>query len=306
MELLAHFSRSPQRGILRCPKEHLFALIGLDGDAGAEMVDALLGSGVLGDVAKLPLVYRPRHARKEGAPVVVIEAAEGDLWFCDWMAIEARKSNQAAERTKRRFDHGGGAGGFGLPGSGSSGGTPGNGSGNSVAGPKNGIPLDQLPTHQALNCPTQKLVELFHERMPFAPRVMSAGPESQLGKAMRARWRAMAAGSGEFGGYTTAAEGLAKWDAVFAYAAKSAFLRGEVPGRNGDAPFTLSLTWLMGPRNFERVVNGHYHRNISSQQPHGLMSGAQRSVLDGVEATMALAARRGAPGSGIANPSLFD
>lgn len=51
---------------------------------------------------------------------------------------------------------------------------------------------------------------------------------------------------------------LSFWHDLVELIQQSSFLTGKVPGRNGDEPFRISFDWLMGPKNFDKVLAGTY------------------------------------------------
>lgn len=110
-------------------------------------------------------------------------------------------------------------------------------------------------------CPQGLIIDLYHQLLPTAPRVMTWGPQREA--LLRQRWREMATTTNaELGnGYRTQADGLDWWGRYFTYVSKSHFLSGRAPGRDGGAPFLATLEWLIRPKNFPKVLEGHYHRN---------------------------------------------
>lgn len=101
-------------------------------------------------------------------------------------------------------------------------------------------------------CPHQEIVALFHEMLPTLQRVDSW--EKARKSHLQARWRERFVA----GKFHTKDEGLAWFRRLFAYVGKSKFLTGQVPGREGRAPFALKLWWLVMPENFAKVIEGDY------------------------------------------------
>lgn len=151
------------------------------------------------------------------------------------------------------------------------------------------------------NCPQARLVSMYHRMFPAAKKVVMVGPGNQLSKALKARWRSLAVGADtQFTGYRSTEEGLKKWEAIFAHVLRSRFLMGLVPARVGEAPFELSLVWLLGPKNMEKVLNGFYNRTADERGEvpvavTHVASGMEHRVMSGVEQVMALQRRRQAP-----------
>lgn len=107
-------------------------------------------------------------------------------------------------------------------------------------------------------CPHLQIVGLYHEILTMCPRVADWTAARQ--QMLRSRWREQAMPSGKRKGYTDVEGGLAHWRRFFTYVAGSAFLTGNAEGRNGAPPFVADLEWLVRPKNFVKVVEGHYHR----------------------------------------------
>lgn len=111
------------------------------------------------------------------------------------------------------------------------------------------------------DCPHEKLIALYEELLPTCPKVVEWNEERQ--RIMRARWREQSQSNGKRPGYTTEEEGLVFWRRYFVYAARSPFLTGKSAGRDGGAPFVATLEWLVRPKNFAKVVEGNYHRDVA-------------------------------------------
>lgn len=108
-------------------------------------------------------------------------------------------------------------------------------------------------------CPQSEIIALYHELLPTCPRVLTwtGTRETQL----RSRWREMAiTKNAQLGGYSTQADGLEWWRRFFSHCAKSAFLTGQTQPRPGHPQFTASLEWIVGPKNFAKILEGNYHR----------------------------------------------
>ena len=104
----------------------------------------------------------------------------------------------------------------------------------------------------ALRCPVSAIVDLYHERLPGARRVMVMTPARTA--AITARWRHYAIEKR----WRDTSEGLTFFAEFFDFVARSAFLTGKVTGRDGRA-FTADLAWLMKAENFAKTAEGKYH-----------------------------------------------
>lgn len=107
------------------------------------------------------------------------------------------------------------------------------------------------------DCPTQKLVEIYHELMPMNPRLKVLNPARQ--KSIRARWLEAATLDCKPFGYQTQEEGLAAWRVFFEVCAQSKFLTGRTQS-NGKPPFFADIDFLFSPSGFTKALENKYHR----------------------------------------------
>jgi phage replication O-like protein O len=109
-------------------------------------------------------------------------------------------------------------------------------------------------------CPVGSLVNLYHELLPKNPKVLQVTEARK--KSIRARWMEAASLEAAPFGYETKTAGLEAWRSFFAYCAKSDFLTGMVPGRDGKKPFRAGLDFLFSPGGFAKTLEGHYHDGV--------------------------------------------
>lgn len=109
------------------------------------------------------------------------------------------------------------------------------------------------PKKGGLDCPHQKLIELYHLSMPNNPEVR-AWSEARK-RMMATRWKEMA----KEDGYKNEEEGLDYWRRYFEFANHSEFLTGRSATRDGIKPFLADMEWLIKPANFIKVIEGKYH-----------------------------------------------
>lgn len=115
-------------------------------------------------------------------------------------------------------------------------------------------PPDDAPRVTAIpDCEHQRVVDLYHEKLPMCPRVIDWNATRQ--GYLRQRWREQAAN----GKWTCAADGVAYFGRYFEFVAQSKFLTGQRPGRGDAPPFVADLEWLLRPTNFAKVREGKYH-----------------------------------------------
>jgi len=104
-----------------------------------------------------------------------------------------------------------------------------------------------------LDCPAQKLVDLYHRKLPSAPQCLVL-TQTRRGY-LKARWREYAV----IKGWQTEADGMEFFGEFFDFVARSKFLTGRANGRDGRAPFVADMEWLFRPGNFAKVIEGKYH-----------------------------------------------
>lgn len=109
----------------------------------------------------------------------------------------------------------------------------------------------------ALACPIEKLVELYHEHLPLNPKCRVLN-EQRRG-AIRQRWREASRLTIAPFGYSSQANGLAAWAEFFAICADSDFLTGKVPPTPGRKLFIADLDFLMSPAGFVKTLENKYH-----------------------------------------------
>lgn len=109
----------------------------------------------------------------------------------------------------------------------------------------------------ALSCPIEKLVELYHDRLPVNPKCRVLN-EQRRG-AIRQRWREASRMTIAPFGYASQADGLTAWAEFFTVCADSDFLTGRVPPTPGRKLFIADLDFLMSPTGFARTLENRYH-----------------------------------------------
>lgn len=61
-------------------------------------------------------------------------------------------------------------------------------------------------------------------------------------------------------------QSLEWWESFFTGISKMDFLCGQVPGKNGQAPFLADLEWIIRPTNFVKIIEGKYANRSSNSQ----------------------------------------
>ena len=99
--------------------------------------------------------------------------------------------------------------------------------------------------------PYQAIVELYHDCLPSLPKVY------KLNDLRRRRIKAL---------WDDELEDLNSWRNYFSHIARSDFLMGRTPGRDGS-PFLASLDFITHPGKFIKIAEEHYHGK-KVQRPH--------------------------------------
>lgn len=121
------------------------------------------------------------------------------------------------------------------------------------------VPTEHCGPPGPPDCPHQLILQTFHGELPTCPRVETWGKDRQ--RQLRQRWRDAWEFEAKKGRpWKDASDGIAWFGRMFAYCKQSKFLMGKVPGRDGNPPFELKLDWLIGPKNFARIIEGDFHR----------------------------------------------
>jgi hypothetical protein len=98
------------------------------------------------------------------------------------------------------------------------------------------------------DCPVLKIVELYHTRLPTFSKVQVLDKTTRSN--IRNRWNE-----------DPQRWSLEWWDEFFNYVGASDFLSGR------KTDFKANFTWLVGPKNFAKVLNGAYDNNHSALGP---------------------------------------
>ena len=101
-------------------------------------------------------------------------------------------------------------------------------------------------------CPHREIIESYHRHFPMGQKVNPALWDGTRALHLQARWREDAS-----------RQSVGWWDTHLAYCATSRFLTGQVPSRHpGEAPFRVSLDFLVQRGNFVKCLEGHFHREL--------------------------------------------
>ena len=103
---------------------------------------------------------------------------------------------------------------------------------------------DSSPLSTEGKCPQQKLLDLYHAKLPMCPKVRSWTQTRQ--KYLKARWQEN--------------PDMDWWDEFLAYVSESRFLTGRASGNGDKPPFIADFEWILKPSNFAKIQEGKYHR----------------------------------------------
>ena len=114
----------------------------------------------------------------------------------------------------------------------------------------------------ALACPTQKLVDAYHELMPDNPRIRVL--DAARRRTIVSRWKEASRLTAKPFGYTTVEQGLEAWRTFFEVCNDSDFLTGKAPAGVGRTkPFIADLDFLLSPKGFKGCLENKYHREAA-------------------------------------------
>lgn len=100
--------------------------------------------------------------------------------------------------------------------------------------------------HTTPNCPHDEIIALYHEILPMLPKILIWNKTRR--SHLQQRWRE-----------NTNHQNIEHWRRFFEHVKESAFLTGQIEGRDGKLPFTPDLEWLIKPNNFAKIIEGRYH-----------------------------------------------
>ena len=121
-----------------------------------------------------------------------------------------------------------------------------------IVNPVGLTPVDK--PKNGLNCPHQKLLELYHVECHSLARV-ARWSESRK-KAMATLWKTVCHEEK----FTTEQQGLEYFEGYFNWIEQSDFLCGRT---GGDRPFIATIDWILKPANFTKIIESNYHRRAA-------------------------------------------
>jgi hypothetical protein len=96
------------------------------------------------------------------------------------------------------------------------------------------------------DCPHQEIITLYKTNLPMG--IQPKAWDGARAATLKSRWRER-----------KERQSLAWWGKFFGYVAQSKFLTGQVSGNDRKA-FEITLPWILKAENFNKIVEGFYHR----------------------------------------------
>jgi hypothetical protein len=109
------------------------------------------------------------------------------------------------------------------------------------------------PRPRIAACPTEKILESFHEHLPMLPQVVVVSPARKA--ALSGRWREVVTTD-----KMDEVAGLEWFAWYWQHVSKSKFLTGKTSNHGGRV-WKADFDWLLKPANFAKTVEGNYHKD---------------------------------------------
>ena len=100
---------------------------------------------------------------------------------------------------------------------------------------------EQIP-----DCPHQEIISLYTKHLPMGIQPMAW--DGSRASVLKTRWRER-----------PKRQSLDWWDRFFAHVSESKFLTGQVASKDRK-PFEITLPWILKAENFNKIIEGVYHR----------------------------------------------
>lgn len=135
-----------------------------------------------------------------------------------------------------------------------------------LTSPEEDTPKPQDPVVKIANrCPIKKIIDIYHETLPMGTPVRTWKSAKRI-KIMKARWEELV--EDEKCESEEAALSILR-DFFINAIASSNFLTGKIAPRNpNDAPFQISLEWILTEGNWDKIVDGHYVNRKKNTPPN--------------------------------------
>lgn len=285
---------SDEYGVLRWPLADIAQSIGVPLRFVRELVDKSVLKGLDKGVCE-PFVFVPRSGRREGAPVELLAAQAGPIWFSSRMVRDEYVRSVRGESTRFQPPNPSpdpspkpspkpplsdglavavAVAGSSLrsepltqpaaesprPAEAADGDPPGRPVDNPDSGGPDLLGDTVVPRRTGPPaCPVQAIVDAYHEALPELPRVERLTEARRA--AIRQRWREWWADKR----WPDQAAGLDEMRRFFGWIRRSRFLMGQgKPRTPGGSPFIADLAWLMNAENHAKVFEGRYHDDAAA------------------------------------------
>lgn len=264
VDILCLLNDCDEYGVCRWPLAELARAAGVPLKLAKELAakDVLKGA----DKGARDYAFAPRHAGKEGPPVVLLVAGDGPCWYCsrfvrDEYVRQRRGQNsrftsenqpplvgeivgQSATPNTTPKPPFGLRQGDGPTSTSTSTSKPTTPDGVVVASQAGNLSSQRPERAPRLECPHQDIIALYHEVLPECPQVRDWTPARA--QQLRARWNE-----------DPRRQNLGYWKQFFEYVKGCPFLVGRGTGGNGR-PFLADLEWLTKSQNFVKIREGKY------------------------------------------------
>ena len=122
-----------------------------------------------------------------------------------------------------------------------------------VLAEKPAMTLVEVSPVDKLECQHQKVIEIFHSKLPELPRVMVWNDTRK--RTLSSLWANVV----KTQKFKTSKEVLEYFTNYFDFIGQSDFLCGRAKTVNDRKPFIADLEWVIRPSNFAKIVEGKYH-----------------------------------------------
>jgi hypothetical protein len=248
LDVMCLMHDQPEYGVLRWPLKEIAQAV------GAKLADlrGLVTKGVLKGSDTLldqPSIYTPRSGRKDGEPVTLIPTQPGPIWYSSRMVKDEYVRTIRGESTRFGEESGEALKHSPKP-------PFGDGSSSSSSSPTSvkkrepkGSSSAGVPT-----CPTQALIDLYHEVLPEMPQVRLATKDRA--RALAKAWTFALQSRRPDGTRRaeTAEQALAWFRDYFERTRQNDFLMGRTPRSGEHANWRCDLDFLLTDRGMKHVI----------------------------------------------------
>jgi hypothetical protein len=258
VDILCLLNDCDEYGVCRWPLTELARAAGVPLKLAKELAakDVLKGA----DKGARDYSFAPRHAGKEGQPVVLVVVGDGPCWYCSRFVRDEYVRQRRGQSSRFTSENQpplvgeneppntapktpiGERQGDGLTSTSTSTSKPTTPDGVVVASQAGNLSSQRPDRAPRPDCPHQDIIALYHEILPECPQVRDWTPARA--QQLRARWNE-----------DPRRQTLDYWRQFFVYVKRCGFLVGRGAG---DRPFLADLEWLTKSKNFTKIREGKY------------------------------------------------